>query len=94
VRKSLAAVAAAIASAGLIAAPDASAQPPECGPNPDMTTAYVDTGFSSHNDGVWVACVRYQDVNHQCFASFGKYTKLYRRGEGPAPECRSIYNSH
>lgn len=74
--------------------PHAAAQPPECGPNTNMTTAYVDTAWTSHNDGVWVACVPYTDVNHECFAPADlAKPKLYRRGEGPAPECRSIYNS-
>jgi hypothetical protein len=99
VRKSLTALAAVLgvpctilASAGVIAAPQAAAQPPECGPNPNMTTAYFDTSWTSHNDGVWVACVPYTNVTHDCYAS-GSAKKLYRRGEGPAPECRSIYNS-
>jgi hypothetical protein len=79
-------------ASGVIAAPQAAAQPSGC-PDPNQTTAYVDTSWTSHNDGVWVACVPYTNVNHECFASFGVATKLYRRGEGPAPECRSIYNS-
>lgn len=82
-----------LASFGLNVVPHAAAQPPECGSDPNMTTAYVDTAWTSHNDGVWVACVPYTNVNHECFASFGMAKKLYRRGEGPAPECRSIYNS-
>ena len=86
-------VAASAATVSLVAvAPHATAQPAAC-PDPNQTTAYVDTSWTSHNDGVWVACVPYTNVNHECFASFGVATKLYRRGQGPAPECRSIYNS-
>lgn len=86
------AVAASAAALSLLTfTPHAAAQPAGCS-DPNQTTAYVDTSWSSHNDGVWVACVPYTDVNHECFASFAKAKKLYRRGEGPAPECRSIYN--
>ncbi len=87
-------VAASAVTASLIAlAPHAAAQPAGC-PNANMTTAYVDTAWTSHNDGVWVACVPYTDVNHECFAPADlAKPKLYRRGQGPAPECRSIYNS-
>lgn len=77
----------------VVVAPHAAAQPAGC-PNPDQTTAYVDYSWTSNNIGVWVACVPYVDVNHQCFAPADlAKPKLYRRGEGPAPECRSIYNS-
>jgi hypothetical protein len=81
--------------ATIAVAPHAAAQPPECGPNPNMTTAYVDTSWTSHNDGVWVVCVPYTNVGHDCHAPAGGANgpKLYRVGQGPAPECRSIYNS-
>jgi hypothetical protein len=95
-RKALgAAIAMMLASVAVNVVPQAAAQPPECGPDPNMTTAYVDTSWSSHNDGVWVVCVPYTNVSHDCYASGGGANgpKLYRRGQGPAPECRSIYNS-
>ncbi len=88
------AMAAVAATASVIAvAPHAAAQPPECGSDPNMTTAYVDYSMrAGPAQGVWVACVLYTDVNHQCFSS-GKAQRLYPRGEGPDPECRNIYNS-
>ncbi|MDT5353043.1 MAG: hypothetical protein QOJ56_1575 [Mycobacterium sp.] len=101
VRKSLTALAAALgvpcmilASAGVIAAPRAAAQPSQC-PNPNMTTAFVDYSYSSHGGGVWVTCVPYTNVGHNCYAPAGGANgpKLYPAGQGPAPECRSIYNS-
>lgn len=81
-------------SAGVTtAAPQAVAQPSGC-PDANQTTAYVDYSWTSNDIGVWVACVPYTNVNHECFASAASANpKLYRRGEGPAPECRSIYNS-
>jgi hypothetical protein len=87
-------MAAGAATASLIAvAPHAAAQPAGC-PNENQTTAFVDYSWTSNNIGVWVACVPYVDVNHQCFAPADlAKPKLYRRGDGPDPECRSIYNS-
>ena len=83
-----------ILASGVMAAPQATAQPAGC-PEADQTTAYVDTGLTSHPDGVWVACVPYTDVTRLCFSDADHAKpKLYRRGEGPAPECRTIYNSH
>ncbi|OBA80071.1 hypothetical protein A9W99_18365 [Mycobacterium sp. 1164966.3] len=82
-----------MAFAGVIAAPHAAAQPSGC-PNPNQTTAYVDYSWTSNNIGVWVACVPYTNVTHDCYAPANLAApKLYRRGEGPAPECRNIYNS-
>lgn len=77
----------------MAAAPQAGAQPSGC-PGSNQTTAYVDYSWTSNNIGVWVACVPYTNVNHECFAPANSaHPKLYRRGEGPAPECRNIYNS-
>jgi hypothetical protein len=100
VRQSLTALAAVLgvpfmilASAGVTAAPHAAAQPSGC-PNPNQTTAYVDYSWTSNNIGVWVACVPFTNVTHDCYAPANLAApKLYRRGEGPAPECRNIYNS-
>jgi hypothetical protein len=81
-----------VVSAGVIAAPHATGQPSEC-PDPNQTTAFVDYSWTSNNIGVWVGCVPYTNVTHDCFAPANlAKPKLYRRGEGPAPECRSIYN--
>lgn len=78
----------------LVSGPQAAAQPAGC-PSPNMTTALVDYSLSSHNDGVWVVCVPYTNVGHNCYAPAGGANgpRLYRAGQGPAPECRSIYNS-
>ena len=80
-----------IGGAGLVLAPYAAADP-QCGPDPTMTTAYYDTSWTSHNDGVWVVCTHHTGVTSNCYAT-GVVKKLYRRGEGPAPECHNIYNS-
>ncbi len=79
--------------AGATTAPQAAAQPAEC-PEANQTTAYIDYSWTSNNIGVWVGCVPYTNVTRDCFAPANTANpKLYRRGEGPAPECRSIYNS-
>jgi hypothetical protein len=98
VRKRLTALAAVLgvpctilASAGVIAAPHAAARPSQC-PDPNMTTAFVS---NSHRGGVWVTCVPFTNVGHNCYAPEGGANGpiLYPAGQGPAPECRSIYNS-
>jgi hypothetical protein len=86
------AMAAVSATASLIAIAPQAAADPQCGPDPTMTTAYYDTSWTSHNDGVWVVCVHHTSVTSNCYAT-GPVEKLYRRGEGPAPECHNIYNS-
>lgn len=84
---------AATAFSVIAVAPHAAAQPPECGSDPNMTTAYVDYSMrAGPAQGVWVACVSYIEVNHECFSSTPT-KRLYPRGEGPDPECRNIYNS-
>jgi hypothetical protein len=84
-----------LASVWVSVMPQVAAQPAACGSNPNMTTAFVDYSYWKHDDGVWVTCVPFTNVRHNCYAPGGGANgpKLYPAGQGPAPECRSIYNS-
>jgi hypothetical protein len=97
VKNSLAVVAASgflsalLAVAGLGGAPRAGAGPDAQCQDPAFTTAIV---FPNNPHSPVVACVPVTVVDHYCHAPLGEpHTLLYPVGQGPAPACRSIYNT-
>lgn len=100
--KSLAVIAASgvfclgLSLADLQGAPSAAAGPDAQCQDPAYTTAIVFPSSSPYNGrSPVVACVPVSVVGHDCRAPLGEpHTLLYPLGQGPAPECRSIYGPH
>lgn len=73
-------------------APRAAAGPDAQCQDPAYTTAIV---FPNDKHSPVVACVPVSVVGHDCRAPLGEpHTLLYPVGQGPQPECRSIYGPH